>query len=277
MDEIGAIMSELGKNDLIYILAFNRDRNNNFISYSDVIRKIHRAAGVPIYGSWDFFFGKGIVGGMITSGFLQGEQAAYLAQRILNGELVNDISVITQSPNKYMFDYRELVRFNINKSQLPPDSYFINEPPDFFESNKKLLLIYFYLTLGILLVLSVFLILQRRKRLILEKTNRELDRRVEAQTAELKKNMLLKEEIAVRQQAEIFLVDKTKKLEEALSEDKTLSGLLPICANCKKIRDDQGYWNQIEIYIGERSEVDFSHGICPGCFEKLYPGYKYSE
>lgn len=52
---------------------------------------------------------------------------------------------------------------------------------------------------------------------------------------------------------------------------KTLSGFLPICASCKKIRDDKGYWNQIEIYIKEHSEADFSHSICPGCAKKLYP------
>ena len=54
-------------------------------------------------------------------------------------------------------------------------------------------------------------------------------------------------------------------------EVKTLSGFLPICASCKKIRDDNGYWNQIEEYIREHSEAEFSHGICPDCKTKLYP------
>ncbi|MGL4368223.1 MAG: PAS domain-containing protein, partial [Spirochaetota bacterium] len=60
-------------------------------------------------------------------------------------------------------------------------------------------------------------------------------------------------------------------LQKALSEVKTLSGMLPICASCKKIRDDQGYWNQIEVYIQEHSDVDFSHSLCPECAQKLYP------
>jgi hypothetical protein len=60
-------------------------------------------------------------------------------------------------------------------------------------------------------------------------------------------------------------------LQEALSKVKTLSGLLPICANCKKIRDDSGYWNRIESYIGEHADVQFTHGICPECARKLYP------
>lgn len=59
--------------------------------------------------------------------------------------------------------------------------------------------------------------------------------------------------------------------EKALQEVKILSGFLPICASCKKIRDDQGYWNQIESYIRDHSEAEFSHGICPDCAKKLYP------
>ena len=57
---------------------------------------------------------------------------------------------------------------------------------------------------------------------------------------------------------------------------KVLEGLLPICAKCKKIRDDKGYWNQIECYIRDHSEADFTHGLCPDCIEELY-GTHYRE
>ncbi|MBA4390530.1 MAG: hypothetical protein C0399_06300 [Syntrophus sp. (in: bacteria)] len=63
------------------------------------------------------------------------------------------------------------------------------------------------------------------------------------------------------------------KLREALSQVKALSGLLPICASCKKIRNDKGYWEQMEVYIRDHSEADFTHGICPECVQKLYPEY----
>ncbi len=62
-----------------------------------------------------------------------------------------------------------------------------------------------------------------------------------------------------------------QELQKALQEVKTLSGLLPICASCKSIRNDQGYWNKIEIYIEDHSKATFSHGICPECAQKLYP------
>jgi len=63
------------------------------------------------------------------------------------------------------------------------------------------------------------------------------------------------------------------RVQEALADVKRLRGLLPICAACKKIRDDKGYWNQMEIYIHEHSEADFSHSICPDCMKALYPEY----
>jgi PAS domain S-box-containing protein len=72
------------------------------------------------------------------------------------------------------------------------------------------------------------------------------------------------------------LVEKDREklileLREALSQVKMLSGLLPICASCKKIRNDEGYWEQMEMYIRDHSEAEFSHGICPECARKLYP------
>ena len=62
-------------------------------------------------------------------------------------------------------------------------------------------------------------------------------------------------------------------LQQALAEVKALSGMLPICSSCKKIRDDQGYWNQIEAYLVTHTEAQFTHGICPDCAETMYPGF----
>ena len=62
-----------------------------------------------------------------------------------------------------------------------------------------------------------------------------------------------------------------KQLKEALNNVKTLSGFIPICAKCKKIRDDQGFWQAVESYISQRSEAEFSHSLCPDCLGFLYP------
>ncbi len=81
------------------------------------------------------------------------------------------------------------------------------------------------------------------------------------------------EDIEERHQKEEELLVINQNLQDALDQIKTLRGLLPICSACKKIRNDKGYWEQIEGYISYRSEAEFSHGICPDCAKELYPEF----
>ena len=74
-----------------------------------------------------------------------------------------------------------------------------------------------------------------------------------------------------RERVEEALREKVEELRQALDQIKTLRGIVPICSSCKKIRDDQGYWNQVEVYVSEHTEADFTHSICPDCARKLYP------
>jgi hypothetical protein len=85
--------------------------------------------------------------------------------------------------------------------------------------------------------------------------------------------LLAMEDITARRMAEEERdkIDLDRK--EALSKVKKLAGMLPICSSCKKIRNDEGYWQQIEAYIRDHSDAAFSHGICPECASKLYPEY----
>ncbi len=66
------------------------------------------------------------------------------------------------------------------------------------------------------------------------------------------------------------LAERMRELQAALDDVRTLRGIIPICMHCKKVRDDQGYWKQVETYVGEHSEAQFSHGICPECTKSLY-------
>lgn len=95
-------------------------------------------------------------------------------------------------------------------------------------------------------------------------SNEDLERRVAERTADLS---VANEELLRTNLEKGLAIDG---LREAMNKISTLRGLLPICASCKKIRDDKGYWNQIEVYITEHTEADFSHGICPDCAKKLY-------
>ena len=84
--------------------------------------------------------------------------------------------------------------------------------------------------------------------------------------------LALKKEMDCRKAREEELRRSNDELQKALRDVKVLRGLIPICASCKKIRNDGGFWQQLEEYIGEHSEAEFSHGICQPCVKKLYPG-----
>ncbi len=81
--------------------------------------------------------------------------------------------------------------------------------------------------------------------------------------------LILDVEERQKKEAELRIINQN--LQDALDHIKTLRGLLPICASCKNIRNDKGYWEQIEVYIRNRSAAEFSHSICPDCAKKLYP------
>lgn len=80
-------------------------------------------------------------------------------------------------------------------------------------------------------------------------------------------------DITRRKHAELERERLIGRLERALAEIRTLRGILPICAQCKRIRDDRGYWEQLEVYLREHADLEFSHGLCPDCAEELYPDF----
>jgi len=106
----------------------------------------------------------------------------------------------------------------------------------------------------------------------LREHHKNLEKTVEQRTSKLNAtNKELQLEISERKRIETEREKLIRDLQRALNEVKKLSGMLPICSYCKKIRDDKGYWNQIESYINERSDAEFSHSICPECAKKHFP------
>lgn len=113
---------------------------------------------------------------------------------------------------------------------------------------------------------------EKKAEIALNKAYSELELKVQQRTEDLVDiNRKLRIEMEKRMEAYKEKEDLIIQLQGALNKVKTLSGFLPICASCKKIRDDKGYWKQIEEYIRDHSEAEFSHSICPGCLKKLYP------
>ena len=86
--------------------------------------------------------------------------------------------------------------------------------------------------------------------------------------------LVVTRDITVRKHLEEERERLIGQLKAALNDVRTLEGLLPICASCKKVRDDKGYWSQIEVYLRTRAAVEFTHGICPECSERLYGDMK---
>jgi len=133
------------------------------------------------------------------------------------------------------------------------------------------------LTALTILVLAYFLAvshLRRRERAReqIQAAYNELEERVRERTLDLARaNEELNKDIELRKKMAEEREELVKKMMAALAEVKTLSGLLPMCSKCKSIRDDRGYWKRIEAYIGEHSDAQFSHGLCPKCASDLYP------
>ena len=122
---------------------------------------------------------------------------------------------------------------------------------------------------------TVILIIFRIRTYQIQKKNILLEKQVKERTSELKRtNRDLKQEITERKKIQVEREKLIQELTSALDNVKTLKGMLPICARCKKVKDDQGYWQQVEEYVRDHSEAEFSHGLCPVCMKELYPDYE---
>lgn len=139
MNEIQDELADLPPDSLVLMLLFNRDAANQFFTNEEGIILVSRAADAPIYSVWDFYLGHGLVGGWLTSGVDQGRIAGEMARRVLQGEAVESVPIVRESPNRYLFDYNELERFNIALSQLPEESTVINQPVSFYEQYETLI------------------------------------------------------------------------------------------------------------------------------------------
>lgn len=164
-DELFAKVEKLDDKAVILLTAFTKDRNDIYCSYDEIIQNLRKHTELPIYGTWNFYLGKGIVGGKLNSGYDLGYRAGKLANEILGGKDINSIN-IEISESTYQFDYQELKNKNISKRSLPENSLIIGHPIQWVRNNKKQVIysgIIFVLLIIVILILWFYLV-QRKSR-----------------------------------------------------------------------------------------------------------------
>lgn len=128
VDEVVDTVRTLPRDSIILMSEFNRDRNGRVFSHEEAVSIISKAAPVPLYSLWSMSLGKGIVGGKLLSGVVQGRFAGTMAAQLIKGTDIDELPIIRQSPTSPMFDYTQLVRFGISPALVPEGSRVINEP-----------------------------------------------------------------------------------------------------------------------------------------------------
>lgn len=160
------------KSALLFVLLF-KDKTGKFFTYKQSFKKIYEVSQVPTYGLWDFYLDYGMVGGLLTSAKAQGEAVANMTLQVLNGKSVKEIPIIEKSPNRYIFDYKELDRFDLSVENILKEYELINEPHGFFRKYTKLVVV-IIIIIGILLIMvfSMKANIQRRMRVEKDLQNR---------------------------------------------------------------------------------------------------------
>lgn len=158
-------VSTLPKDSIVFYLSFFKDNTGKTFTPIEAIPLISKASSVPIYGTVDYMLDQGIVGGMLKSSYFQGDTAAHLAIKVLNGQDISQLPVILKSPNQYMFDYNQLTHWKINPQNLPKDSIIINEPETIYYKYKKII----WTVTSVLTALIIFIVIllfniRKRKR-----------------------------------------------------------------------------------------------------------------
>ncbi len=198
---------------IILFCTYYSDINNNIVAMDYATREVCKASRVPVYGLFDFGLNQGIVGGTLVSGKLQGENAGELAIRILEGEDPNSISVQSPDCTRTIFDYNQLMKFNISQKQLPKNSSLINKPFSFYETYKPLVLsvsAVFVLLISFTSLLIFYIRKLRKMKHALSENNEEL--------TQLNEELVASDEELMKQYEEIISVNKRiKKSDEKLT------------------------------------------------------------
>lgn len=229
-------VKNLPPDSLVYYLSYSLDSNGKTIVARDFAAMLGKNANRPVLSYFDLFtLNTNILGGRTTTTKASAFAAVSVIEQLAEGKSTDYI--FPPVPFfEYIYDWNQLQKWKINQSKLPKESLIQNKPQQLYKRYYKQILWLIFLIAGeSFLVIYLFISIRLRKK------------------AEQEKEKLI------------------EKLTGSLNEIKLLRNILPICSICKNIRNDEGYYEQIENYFHKNSGVDFSHTICPQCMKKHYP------
>ncbi len=176
------ILKNLEEGSIAVAMHVNRDNKGHYYSYEESFDIYTEKVKVPVYTFWDFYLGRGAMGGTIISGFAQGESAARMALQVVQGQKVKNIPVMKKSPNRYMLDYEVMKKFGIDTDEAPPGTTIINRPETFSDIYEKFgsviieTLVVILILLSIIAVLVINILKRRKVQKNLLNTNQTYDK-----------------------------------------------------------------------------------------------------
>jgi PAS domain S-box-containing protein len=191
IDSLLEDVSDLPADSVVLLGAYYRDSRGLYLGGVEAVKRISESSRVPVFGLLDFALGKGVVGGVLTSGYKQGQAMAQLGLLVLSGRKPSRLPVITSGLLETQYDYKQLKRFNLSLAELEPDSEIINRPRSFYDEHRAaLLVIVAFVAIQMVVILILAVNMRRRKQAerSLRKVRQDLEVRVRERTSELKES-----------------------------------------------------------------------------------------
>ena len=220
-------LQELDENSVVILLSLYEDKTGQTVLFEEGLELVSSNLKSPLYSLWYHGLGDGVIGGKVINHYVHAQQAAGLVLRILDGVLPQDIPVLENSPNQYVFDYQKVEEFNIPHSLLPASRQFINEPGTFFYKYHELTLFVLGFVIFQAIIIAALIVSARRRKVAENALLAEravLETRVAERTAELQK---ANEELVEADRAkDVFLANMSHELRTPLTAILGMSEIL---------------------------------------------------
>lgn len=229
----------------------------------DMVKTLASMSNAPVLSMFSTQIDTGVIGGSMIDMEQVGVMLGNAMLALESGKPL--ITEPASSFTKPMFNWTQIRRWDVNPDRLPAGSVFVNRPLTLWGQYKEAV-ISAVMVILILSSMTVALIFQNWRRKVAEMSLLESSIQL-ATERDLLEQRVIDRTADIKSQRDL-LAQKNKELEAALDQIRRLEGIIPICMYCKKIKDDQNTWNQLEQYITDHSEAMFSHGMCPKCYEE---------